>query len=521
MAYLNLNGIAKEIDRFVEDKIREQLARIQGIRGISRISTFDADGSVKRWRKPTAVDVGKLVRVSQDPVGDPRVLQLGTLEWAGDGGFDHPFSVRVNNESYVKAYRYAWIEVEARQEAPREPAPAAASDTIEAHGWLWRKATENDVGKEAYFCFFNTAHEPNVPPDEIRLRIAAYSEGYFISSAENGWKARLAWIPAKQLESKPESEPEAISITPEPEHPEPVEVIKAPASDPNLTIYLHQGKAYRLANSSDIGKHVLVSDDALTHAVTEEAEMLLEIFEDAPLPYETTSAYWKLAFIEDPSLTLDEPARGGEIKTDEQLQEALAELPPGSKLWLPGPEIAEAKPEAEKWIHDGKRYRRATAGDIGKECWVSETGFERAMQIGTGTLTRYIEDSEYPFVRVYCEWKLAWVLDEDQEINASEMVCEVVPAPDGSTTDPELPPLPEVEDEEPEAPAEPEWITPRPEHVGQMVEVRQFQGGEPWKERQLLAILPETQGSRYICKSSAISSHQNRWVYARVRKAQQ
>lgn len=461
MAYLDLNGIAKELDRFVEDKIREQLARIQGIRGISRISTFDADGSVKRWRKPTAVDVGKLVRVSQEPVGDPRVLQLGTLEWAGDSGFDHPFSVRVNNENYVKAYRYAWIEVEARQEAPREPAPAAASDTIEAHGWLWRKATENDVGKEAYFCFFNTAHEPNVPPDGIRLRIAAYSEGYFISSAENGWKARLAWIPAKQLESKPESEPEAISITPEPEHPEPVEVIKAPASDPNLTIYLHQGKAYRLANSSDIGKHVLVSDDALTHAVTEEAEMLLEIFEDAPLPYETTSAYWKLAFIEDPSLILDEPARGGEIKTDEQLQvEALAELPPGAKLWLPGHEIAEPAPKS-------------------------------------------------------------WSLAQHQEINASEMVCEVVPAPDGSTTDPELPPLPEVEDEEPEAPAEPEWIAPGPEHVGQMVEVRQFQGGEPWKERQLLAILPETQDSRYICRSSAISSHQNWWVYARVRKAQQ
>jgi hypothetical protein len=449
MAYLDLNGIAKEIERFVEDQIREQLARIPKIRGISRISTFDADGSVKRWRKPTAVDVGKLVRVSQDPVGDPRVLQLGTLEWAGDGGFDHPFSVRVNNENYVKAYRYAWIEVEARQEAPREPAPAAASDTIEAHGWLWRKATENDVGQKAYFCFFNTAHEPNVPPDGIRLRIAAYSEGYFISSAENGWKARLAWIPAKQLESKPESEPEAISITPEPEHPEPVEVIKAPASDPNLTIYLHQGKAYRLANSSDIGKHVLVSDDALTHAVTEEAEMLLEIFEDAPLPYETTSAYWKLAFIEDPSLTLDEPARVDEIKTDEQLQEALAELPPGSKLWLPGPEIAEAKPDAEKWIHEGKRYRRATAEDIGRDSWASDHSFERAMENPVVKLIAYIAGDEFPYKRA-SQWRFCWVLDEDQEIRVSEMVCEVVPAPDGSTTDPELPPLPEP-DEEPEA----------------------------------------------------------------------
>lgn len=267
-----------------------------------------------------------------------------------------------------------------------------------------------------------------------------------------------------------------------------------------------------------------MSDDALTHAVTEEAEMLLEIFEDAPLPYETTSAYWKLAFIEDPSLILDEPARGDEIKTDEQLQEALAELPPGSKLWLPGPEIAEAKPEAEKWIHDGKRYRRATADDIGKECWVSDVGFERAMQNSIRTLTRYIKNSKYPFVRV-CEWKLAWVLDEDQEIKVSEMVCEVVPAPDGSTTDPELPPLPEVEDEEPEDPAEPEWITPGPEHVGQMVEVSDNHNA--WMGRKLLSIMeiadPMSKVSHpFICQAQSLRSGMSTgWKYARVRKAQQ
>lgn len=583
MAYLDLINIAKAFRQFIEQEIKEQMARIpKGRFDISRLSTFAADGSVKRWRKPTAADTGKLVRVSQEPVSDPIVLQLGRLEWAGDGTFDHPFSVTLNNESYVKAYRYAWIEIETK---PAENPAPASGDTIEAHGWLWRKATEGDVGKEAYFCFFRDVNEPGAPPGEFKLKIAGYSEGFFISSAENEWKARLAWIPVKQLESTPE----ATSIIPEPEHPEPVEIIKAPASDPNLTIYIHQRKIYRLANSSDIGKQVFMSDGAFIDAITQGTEMLLEILDDVPHPYETTSGHWKLAFVEDSSLILDEPAEVDEIKTDEQLRKSLAEIPPASEpeslsqhieneLGLqPGSvdimHVNYSKPDAEKWLHDGKRYRRATAADVGKECWVSDVSFERAMTSCAAKLEEYADGDEYPFRRS-CEWRFCWVLDEDQEIEASEIVCEAVPAPDGSTTDQELPPkkyrmlgpdepvqegdwmnakenesqslcplahgfikikhdyykgkTPSMEplfnfarEIEPEARNEPEWITPGPEHVGQMVEVRQFQGGEPWKERQLLAILPETQDSRYICRSSAISSHQNGWVYARVRKAQQ
>jgi len=569
-------NIAKQIREWIREETRSQIAQIpRGGFEVKRLSTLD-DNGIRRWKIATTADIGKAVRVSQELSRDPSKLELRSLQ-AIHEGYPLPFMAALTDRHghcTLDLFKYAWVEMEAKPVHEEYPVVNPRPD-----GWApavgdWVKVTRpekcdswNEDGLMDYL-------------DGSIVQIYQVGHGGLYRVENTNPKALplfKTWTLLKHWLSPAEAPAAAVhTIEAEPAHPEPVEVVKPHPIDPNLSIWILNGKTYRLANSSDIGKQVYPSDESFSNALScshDCTEELERIEEDAIYPYQTDLATWRLAFIQDSSLILDElsePIAAQEdpeflihgkkyrrataadigrecIVSDVGFERASSREPLPLKGYVEGAEypyirsacewkyawvlaeepqlqrisemVCEVVPDAEKWIHEGKRYRRATAEDIGRDSWASDHSFKSAMENPVVKLIAYIAGDEFPYKRA-SQWRFCWVLDEDQEIKVSEMVCEVVPAPDGSTTDPELPPLPEP-DEEPEAPAEPEWITPGPEHVGQMVEVRQLQGGEPWKERQLLAILPETQDSRYICRSSAISSHQNWWVYARVRKAQQ
>ena len=59
------------------------------------------------------------------------------------------------------------------------------------------------------------------------------------------------------------------------------------------------------------------------------------------------------------------------------------------------------------------------------------------------------------------------------------------------------------------------YIEPTQEHVGQIVQVRSHTG-ESWSRRKLLAILPSTQGERFICENSCGSESFCSWKLARI-----
>jgi hypothetical protein len=65
-----------------------------------------------------------------------------------------------------------------------------------------------------------------------------------------------------------------------------------------ITVYTHQGKKYRLANKSDIGKPVYVSDSTFQFAIDKPSRTLRDYNEmSREFPY-TTTVGWRLAYVE-------------------------------------------------------------------------------------------------------------------------------------------------------------------------------------------------------------------------------
>lgn len=58
------------------------------------------------------------------------------------------------------------------------------------------------------------------------------------------------------------------------------------------------------------------------------------------------------------------------------------------------------------------------------------------------------------------------------------------------------------------------FVEPTNEHVGQIVQVSSY--GESWSHRKLLAILPSTQGERFVCEADRSSKSSRSWKLARI-----
>jgi hypothetical protein len=336
-----------------------------------------------------------------------------------------------------------------------------------------------------------------------------------------------AWV-----EIVEEPAPEPIEVTPVPEHPEPVEVVEQ-ILGPTNTIYLKGGKAYRLVNSEDIGKAVLVSDISFECASSPDmmVEVLENIDEGEEYPYQTDCCGWKLAFIEDPSLLDPKPEPKpvaifmgpGETVTHysdgttteevlDKVEKALDDMPGA-------PEVEETEQQEAPKYRYLERGERIQNGDQ-----LNASSNESSKDVNAPSFNGWLEARSWVGTPVENLWPSLVVRRAiDPKPKVSELVCEVVPAPDGSTTDPELPPLPEIDEEEtepeaaPEAPAEPEWIEPGPEHVGQMVEVTVDNNHWDGISRELLAVLPDGIAERFVAKNLP-GQKACCWKHARVRK---
>ena len=548
-----LGELAREIRHYIRLEIRKVLQELEAEKRaalITRISTPDQEGAIHRWVRPTDKHRGQMVRptahLGMNPCHLPEMKLLDVAEPQLD--FEFPFLCE-DAEGNHKGFAHAWVEVQ------QEPAPVR---DIQKH-------IEETLGLE---------------PGSVGLTHINYA--------------------------KPE-QPKALEVEPVPAHPEPVEV-KALEVTPGSTIYVHNGRTYRMVNSQDIGKEVYVSDRSPQQALDfRNIEKLIDIVEsDHPHPYRTDEhTGWRFAVIEDLSLAVPaeptkiDPMDEALIRSEEHFKE-IFQLPPGAKLWTPDSPVAVEPVEEPKYpkypkglgpewrflepeeiFQDGDKL---TVCDPDKTGWISISEWYKGKKIS-----------------VWSEGGSSYLAARRIDAKPLEfpIACEVVPAPDGSTTDPELPPLPPVEEEEvtgpelfyhegkayrlagdedlgkhvhvsdisferamigspveltryyyqetskygsystkwayafieateateateePEAPAEPEWITPRPEHVGQMVEVRDHEEVS-WFKRQLAGVVPEDIETTHRFITITVSREAGTvcpWKYARIRKA--
>lgn len=717
MAYLDrpLSELARELRHLIRAEIRKALQEVEAEKRLSlvrRISTPDPEGAIHRWIRPSQKHIGQMVRptahLGMNPCHLPEMKLLDVSE--PDMDFEYPFLCE-DSEGNHKGFAHAWVEVQqerasvgeiqkhieetlglepgsvalthinyAKEEQPEAPKPEP-----------WRPKVGDWVK-------INKPEEPNNSCDWVKsmdkfdgsiLRVEEGPSGdCYHLGGDQGWYFHLSWLEPAEA-PKPE-EPKPLEVEPVPAHPEPVE-IKALEVKPGSTIYVHNGKTYRMVNSQDIGKEVLVSDEGFNQAIElsvnhpEDPSFLTEIIEEDQYPIQTDDgSSWKIAFIEDPSLAVPaeptkiDPLDEALIRSEEHFKE-IFQLPPGAKLWTPDSPVAVEPVEEPKHQKYPKRLGPewrflepeeifqdddmiTSSGDQGGwvevealkgkpvSIWVAksssflaarridaqapespaepEPAKPKVSELGPGW-EELGEDYEIQWDDLV-NWRSEWItattaagmtvgqwrseLPEDRKARAVvarnrkpaltfPIACEVVPAPDGSTTDPELPPLLPVDDEEeevtgpelfyhegkayrlagdedlgkrvyvsdisfknamtgfpieltkyyyqetskygsystkwvyafieateePEATAEPEWITPGPEHVGQMVEVRE-ENQEPWRRRILLAIIRRAYSEKpFICQNASGGIEEDPlnaphgegcpWKYARIRKA--
>jgi hypothetical protein len=505
---IRFSQLAQQIRAFIRDEVREVLQECKAP-VFSRISLLDENKELRRWLRPTDRHKGQIVRVTNSLGMNPAFLPQAKLLDVSGPEFQFPFLCEDASGNHA-GYPHAWVEI-VEEPAPEEPTP----EPWKPKATDWVKITKP----------LNTAEHPGWPSPMdsldgkvIQLVPKPMNSDLFQAEVRDGLWVYLndSWLsPAEP----PAPAPEPIEVTPVPEHPEPVEVV-AQIPGPTNTIYLRAGKAYRLVNSEDIGKEVRVSDRSLEDALERDPDYLDDIEEDEPYPYVTDeNLSWKLAFIEDPSLLEPKPEPQpvaifmgpGETVTHYSdgttTEEALDKVEKALDA-LPGaPEVEEPKqPEAPK-------YRYLEAEEIIQEGdHLNSSQNKSSLDVNHELSNGWMEAPEFYHGKLasfaFPELVVRRAIDPKPQV--SELACE--PEPEAA---------PEPDSDLDEWMKEPEWVTPGPEHIGQMVEVTDYENSEEWIPRKLVGIVPPSIVATHRFLAPATGQPEGclcPWKYARIRK---